>query len=107
MLLLSKMGHDFYWDGGKIMSIKEFFKYLENKDIETQIVYLRYRYSWEDDWIYSNQILEVDMSVDGFYIWNSDWNEGQEDVEVLGCIAVSDVEVPLFEEVYYDISRFL
>ena len=79
------------------MSIKEFFKYLETKDIETQIVYLRYKYSWEDDWIYSNQILEVDMSVDGSYIWNSDWNEGQEDVEVLGFIAVSDVEVPLFE----------
>lgn len=79
------------------MSIKEFFKYLETKDIETQIVYLRYKYSWEDDWIYSNQILKVDMSVDGFYIWSSDWNEGQEDVEVLGFIAVSDVEVPLFE----------
>ena len=78
------------------MSIKEFFKYLETKDIETQIVYLRYKYSWEDDWIYSNQILEVDMSVDGFYIWQSDWNEGQEDVEVLGCIALSDVDVPLF-----------
>ena len=81
------------------MSIKDFFKYLETKDIEDQIVYLRYKYSWEDDWTYSNQILEVDMSVDGFYIWNSDWNEGQEDVEVLGFIAVSDVEVPLFKEV--------
>lgn len=79
------------------MSIKEFFKYLETKNIETQIVYLRYKYSWEDDWIYSNQILEVD--IDGSYIWNSDWNEGQEDVEVLGFIAVSDVEVPLLEEI--------
>lgn len=80
------------------MSIEEFAKYLKTKDIETQIVYLRYKYSWEDTWIYSNQILEVDMNVDGFYIWQSDWNEGQEDVEVLGCIAVDDVEVPLFEE---------
>lgn len=79
------------------MDIKEFFKYLETKDIETQIVYLRYKYSWEDTWTYSNEILEVDTSVDGFYIWNSDWNEGQEDIEILGCIAVSDVEVPLFE----------
>ena len=79
------------------MNIKEFAKYLETKDIETQIVYLRYKYSWEDDWVYSNEILEVDMTVDGFYIWSSDWNEGQEDVEILGCIAVSDVEVPLFE----------
>lgn len=83
------------------MSIKEFFKYLETKDIETQIVYLRYKYSWEDTWTYSNEILKVDMrvDVDNFYTWISDWNEGQEDVEILGCIAVSDVEVPLFEEV--------
>lgn len=79
------------------MSIKEFFKYLDTKNIETQIVYLRYKYSWEDTWTYSNEILEVDMNVDGFYIWLNDWNEGQEDIEVLGSIPVSDVEVPLFE----------
>ena len=77
------------------MSIKEFFKYLDTKNIETQIVYLRYKYSWEDTWTYSNEILKV--NADSFYIWMSDWNEGQEDVEILGCIAVSDVEVPLFE----------
>ena len=81
------------------MSIKEFFKHLETKDIETQIVYLRYKYSWEDTWTYSNEILKVDMRVnaDEFYTWMNDWNEGQEDIEILGCIAVSDVEVPLFE----------
>lgn len=77
------------------MTIKEFAKYLKTKDIETQIVYLRYKYSWEDTWTYSNEILKV--NADSFYIWMSDWNEGQEDVEILGCIAVSDVEVPLFE----------
>lgn len=81
------------------MTIKEFAKYLKTKDIETQIVYLRYKYSWEDTWTYSNEILKVDMrvDVDSFYTWMSDWNEGQEDVEILGCIAVSDVEVPLFK----------
>ena len=89
------------------MDIKEFFKYLETKDIETQIVYLRYKYSWEDTWTYSNEILEVDTSVDGFYIWNSDWNEGQEDIEILGCIAVSDVEVPLLRRIKHDYSRIL
>lgn len=80
------------------MTVKEFFKYLQTKNIETQIVYLRYKYSWENDWIYSNEILEVDMNVDGYYIWLNDWNEGQEDVEVLGCIAISDVKVPLFNK---------
>lgn len=89
------------------MDIREFFKYLETKDIETQIVYLRYKYSWEDTWTYSNEILEVDTSIDGFYIWNSDWNEGQEDIEILGYIAVSDVEVPLLRRMKHDYSRIL
>ena len=81
------------------MGMSEFMEYLKTKDIETQIVYLRYKYSWEDTWTYSNEILNVDMSVDGIYIWANDWNEGHENVEVLGCIAVSDVEIPLFKEV--------
>ena len=78
------------------MNVEEFMEHLKTKPIETQIVYLRYKHSWEDTWTYSNQILEVDMDEKDFYIWNSDWNEGQEDVEILGCVAVSDVEVPLF-----------
>ena len=82
------------------MSIKDLMLYLKTKEIETQIVYLRYKYTWENAWTYSNEILNVDMSVDGFYIWSSDWNEGQEDVEVLGCIAVSNVEVPCFNKGY-------
>ena len=80
------------------MSIKDLMLYLKTKEIETQIVYLRYKYTWENAWTYSNEILNVDMSVDGFYIWSSDWNEGQDDVEVLGCIAVSNVEVPCFNK---------
>lgn len=35
---------------------------------------------------------------EGYYIWLSDWNEGQEDVEILGCIDVGEIDVPLFEQ---------
>ena len=79
------------------MSLDEFYKWLEKQPVlEDKLVYMRYKYSWEDRWTYSNEYLEVDMNVDGYYIWLNDWNEGQEDVEILGCIDVSDIDVPLF-----------
>ena len=39
------------------MSLNDFFKYLEGKPIEDYIVKLRYKYSWEPDWNYSNEII--------------------------------------------------
>ena len=80
------------------MTIDEFNKYLQALPcIEDQIVYLRYKYDWEHEWTYSNEILEVDFDADGYYCWFNDWNEGQQDVEILGCIAVSDINVSSFD----------
>lgn len=78
------------------MSLNDFFKYLEDKPIQDYIVKLRYKYSWEPDWNYSNEFLECAFDLN--YIWNNDWNEGYDDVEVLGYIAVADVDVPEFKE---------
>lgn len=75
------------------MTLNEFFEWLKTQTIETMIVSLRYKYSWEEEWTYSNEILEIDFSVDSIYIWLNDWNEGQTDVEVLGCIPLSEVVV--------------
>lgn len=79
------------------MTLQEFHEYLKTQDIEDKIVHMRYKYSWEDEWTYSNEILEVDMSVDGYYIWNNDWDEGQDEIQILGCVSVSDIDVPDFE----------
>ena len=79
------------------MSLDEFYKWLEKQSIEDKLVYIRYKYSWEDRWTCSNEYLEVDMSVESYYIWLNDWNEGQEDVEILGCINVGEIDVPLFK----------
>ena len=79
------------------MNLEVFKEWLERQPIEDKLVYMRYKYSWEIEWIYSNEILEVDMSVDGYYIWLKDWDEGQEDIEILGCIAIGDIDVPMFE----------
>ena len=81
------------------MTLDEFFEWLKTQIIETMIVSLRYKYSWEEEWTYSNEILEIDFSIssDDFYIWLNDWDEGQTDVEVLGCIPLSEVVVSPFD----------
>lgn len=78
------------------MSLEEFNKWLESQPIEDKLVYMRYKYSWEDKWTYSNEVLEADCSVDGFYVWINDWDEGQEHVEILGCVSIDEIEIPLF-----------
>lgn len=82
------------------MTREEFWDYINGPRIIRQvyIVHIRQKYNESDKWEYSNQILEPD-DADGF-IWRNDWHEGQKYVEILGCVAVGDVEVPDFEEEY-------
>lgn len=77
------------------MTEQGFNKWLENQPVEDMIVALKYKYSHEKEWTYSNEILEVDPS--GEYIWQNDWNEGQTEVEVIGCIPISEIDVPKFK----------
>ena len=79
------------------MNLEEFHEWLKKQPIEDKIVYIKYKYSWEDRYTMQNEYLEVDMRVNGYYIWLNDWNEGQEDVEILGCIDVNKIDVPLFK----------
>ena len=78
------------------MTLEQFHEYLDKQPISDKLVNMRYKYSWEDIWTYSNEILEVNDRVDGYYEWLSDWNEGQEDIEILGCIAVDEIKVTPF-----------
>ena len=73
------------------MTLDEFFGKLYNDMIhEDLIVRLKYKYDHEDEWTYSNEILEYFGNY-GDYGWLNDWNEGQQDVEVLGYIPVDKV----------------
>lgn len=76
------------------MTLDELFEILNKPTIIHQdyIVKLKYRYSFEERYTIENQILEYDGS-ENEYIWLDDWNEGQDDVEVLGYIAVQDVQI--------------
>lgn len=73
------------------MTIKEFEEYTDKLIEQDYIVKIKMKYSCEDDYEYTNEVLTV---VRGRIVWLYDWWEGQQDVEVLGCIPVDDVEVP-------------
>jgi hypothetical protein len=66
-------------------------------------VSIRYKYSHEKEWTQSNEVLEVELSVEGYYVWLNDWDEGQQDIEILGCVPISEINVPQFErnEMFY------
>lgn len=79
------------------MGLNDFYKFLESKPREDYIVKLRYKYLWESDWHYSNEILEPDPCLE-VYEWHNDWDEAYDLVEVLGYIAVADVNTHEFKE---------
>lgn len=71
------------------MQLANFFKLLEALNIYGDlIVRLRYKYDFEKQWHYSNEVLTAET--DGRYIWLNDWCEGQY-AEVLGFIPVDAV----------------
>lgn len=75
------------------MTVEQFFKWLESQPIKDRIVYMRYRYFAGNEWEYSNEVLEVDYTEDKNYFWLDDWNEGQPEVEILGCVPIEDVKI--------------
>lgn len=76
------------------MTLDELFEILNKPTTIHQdyIVKLMYKYSFETKYTIENQILEYDGS-ENEYVWLDDWNEGQDDVKVLGYIAVQDVQI--------------
>ena len=74
------------------ISLDEFHKLLDKLPVREYIVAIRQKASWETEWEYLKEILSVDLNYDNHYVWENDWNEGQQDVEVLGYIAVEDVK---------------
>ena len=86
------------------MTLKEFFKEIENQAIDTYIVTLKYKYEFEDNYTIENQILEY-VSVGDEYVWQNDWYEGQTDVEVLGYMLLGDVDTTKLKPCEDCISR--
>lgn len=97
-----------YMGGGyKMLTLDEFFNKLDRGEIQpsTMIVRLRYKYSFETEFIEENELLmyECDRNGAPVFVWENDWDEGQTsdgEVYVMGWIDVDDVKVPEYEPDY-------
>lgn len=74
------------------MTLEEFFEELKNRPISDYVVRIKLKYDHEEKYRYINELLLVEP--DMTYAWNSDWNEGETDVTILGYIDVDDVLIP-------------
>ena len=90
-----------------MLTLDEFFNKLDSGEIQpsTMIVRLRYKYSFETEFIEENEVLlyECDRNGAPVFVWENDWDEGQTsdgEVYVMGWIDVDDVKVPGCEPDY-------
>lgn len=77
------------------MTEEKFFKWLKDQPLGDRILLIRYKYRFETKWTYTNEVLVLDMEVnpDNNYVYLNDWYEGQEDVEILGCQQLHNIDV--------------
>lgn len=79
------------------MTLDDFKHKVTRSEIGSKIVRIRLKYSFETDWRYINELYLYDPESGlphSEYVWENDWWEGEEDVEILGFINISDVKIP-------------
>lgn len=82
------------------MTLEKFFEVLDKLPREDYIVRMAAWYDHDPkphQGELFNEILEYDGNEDQ-YVWLNDWYEGQQNINVIGFVAVSDINVPCFEE---------
>lgn len=82
------------------MTLEKFFEVLDKLLREDYIVRMAAWYDFDPkphQGELFNEILEYDGNNDQ-YVWLNDWYEGQQNIKVIGFVAVSEINVPSFEE---------
>lgn len=74
------------------MTYKQLFD--EIGDYHEYIIRIRCKYAHEDYWDEFNTFLEWDP--DYGHVWHDDWNEGQEEFDIVGYIDVDDIKESWF-----------
>lgn len=75
------------------MKVDDFFKLLAKLPVDDYVIRLKLKYDHEKYYSYTNELLIYDGSdyEGSIYHWDNDWDEGQQDVQVIGYIAVSQI----------------
>ena len=74
------------------MTLKEFYKNIKTELCQDYLVRIKMKYDFDKEYEEHNE-LYLFVGGENEYEWLYDWGEGQPEVEVLGYVAVCDVEV--------------
>ena len=84
------------WRMIDVMTLDQFYNTIKHLNLyQDLIVKLCYKYKWEKDYTFTNEYLQYIPCRDDWE-WLNDWNEGQQDVKVIGFIPISNVTVPTY-----------
>lgn len=76
--------------------LQAFYKTVYEKYyFDDLLVFMRYKYDFETEWDYSKQLFLFEGDDIG-HVWQNDWDEGQQDVEILGFMKIDDVPFLFF-----------
>lgn len=82
----------------KKAALQAFYKTVHEKYyFDDLLVFMRYKYDFETEWNYSNQLFLFESDDIG-HVWQHDWDEGQQDVEILGFMKIDDVPFLFYSE---------
>ena len=78
----------------KKAALQAFYKTVHEKYyFDDLLVFMRYKYDFETEWNYSNQLFLFESDDIG-HVWQRDWDEGQQDVEILAFMRIDDIVIP-------------
>lgn len=79
------------------MTLEELFEKLSTMPGDTYIVRIAAWYDFEPK-PHQGELFNEILTWDGSdYIWDNDWYEGQQNINILGFISLQDVNVPCME----------
>lgn len=73
-------------------NLKEFNKWLESQKQRDYLVKVAYKYSFDARFHIENIVLEYDSN-NNCYVWTYDFLEGHEDVFIIACAPIEDIDV--------------
>ena len=75
------------------MTLEEFYQHIDNQELcQNYLVRIKMKYSHESEYDLLNE-LYLFNGEECKYEWLYDWYEGQQEVEVIGFIPVSDIQI--------------
>lgn len=77
------------------MTLERFYEWLRTVTVTgggSMIVKINYKYDCESCYTETNEIMTWDYHTNT-WIWESDWNEGQEDIIIIGYTWLEDVTI--------------